>query len=204
MRDYKKESQETFDAQAKVYDETFYGKHARALYAPLCERLKTRQFTYLLDVGCGTGKLLSNIHEQHPDAYLFGIDISNEMLHIARENLGEYAIVQYGDAEFLPYASGSMNVITCNDSFHHYPNPLEVLNAMYCVLEKGGVLLIGESYAPFGIRHMMNLYFKKSKDGDVKIYTKKEMIKMLEFIGFQDITWTKTKYNTCLIEAHKS
>lgn len=48
----------------------------------------------LLFVGCGTGKLLSNIHEQHPDAYLFGIDISNEMLHIARANLGEYAIVQ--------------------------------------------------------------------------------------------------------------
>lgn len=36
----------------------------------------------------------------------------------------------------------------------------------------------------------MNLYFKKSKNRDVKIYTKKEMIKMLEFIGFHDITWT--------------
>ena len=39
----------------------------------------------ILDIGCGTGRLLRNISKLFPDAYLTGVDISDSMIKSARE-----------------------------------------------------------------------------------------------------------------------
>src|SRR6266700_2575532 len=64
----------------------------------------------LLDVACGTGVLLSLLHERIPSAELSGVDASRDMLMQARQRLPaisslrlEHAIVGPGERAGLPF-----------------------------------------------------------------------------------------------------
>lgn len=85
MTDYKKLSENAFNIQAKTYDTDKNGKHARNLYQDIIKALSSLQFSNVLDVGCGTGEVLSIIRKLYPTALLYGIDISEEMLKKAEE-----------------------------------------------------------------------------------------------------------------------
>lgn len=52
----------------------------------------------VLEVACGTGRNLACIRGKWPDAELFGIDISSEMLRTARAKLGTQASLANADA----------------------------------------------------------------------------------------------------------
>jgi len=51
----------------------------------------------VLDVGCGTGVLLESLARASPQAQLTGVDLSGDMLKIARRRLGSgLDIIQHG------------------------------------------------------------------------------------------------------------
>ena len=52
----------------------------------------------ILEVACGTGRNLARISRRYPDARLFGLDISREMLRSADAKLGSRAELRQGDA----------------------------------------------------------------------------------------------------------
>lgn len=52
----------------------------------------------VLEIGCGTGRNLAMVHRLWPQARLYGIDISNEMLKSARARLGPRARLEQADA----------------------------------------------------------------------------------------------------------
>jgi len=84
-----------------------------------------------------------------------------------------------GDAERLPFADGDFDVVLCCDSFHHYPNPRAVLAQFARVLQPGGILLLGECTAPAGVRTVTNLLLPLSREGDVRIYSARELEELL-------------------------
>lgn len=52
----------------------------------------------VLEIGCGTGRNLALVRRRWPDAVLYGIDISSEMLKSARRTLGDQAVLAVADA----------------------------------------------------------------------------------------------------------
>ncbi|MBB4613673.1 class I SAM-dependent methyltransferase [Novosphingobium taihuense] len=52
----------------------------------------------VLEVGCGTGRNLACIGRQWPGAHLYGLDISEEMLSVARQRLDSSCVLASGDA----------------------------------------------------------------------------------------------------------
>lgn len=52
----------------------------------------------VLEVACGTGRNLAKIHKIYPEARLYGLDISEQMLISARKKLGETAVLAQADA----------------------------------------------------------------------------------------------------------
>ena len=85
-----------------------------------------------------------------------------------------------GDAERLPFADGRFEVLLCNDSFHHYPNPGAAAAEFARVLQPGGVLLLGDCTAPAGLRRVANLFLPLSGEGDVRLYSGAELAALLE------------------------
>jgi S-adenosylmethionine-diacylgycerolhomoserine-N-methlytransferase len=60
--------------------------------------LGARPGASVLELGCGTGRNLAQIATTYPDARLYGLDISREMLDLADTKLGKRAVLAAGDA----------------------------------------------------------------------------------------------------------
>jgi ubiquinone/menaquinone biosynthesis C-methylase UbiE len=103
-----------------------------------------------LDVACGPGKfVLSLAPRVH---FARGIDLTPEMLRQAREFQCERGIANAffdcGDADQLPYASASFDLVTCQYAFHHMQKPRGPLGEMLRVLKPGGRIVLIDALAP--------------------------------------------------------
>jgi ubiquinone/menaquinone biosynthesis C-methylase UbiE len=184
-----------FNKMADSYDTTSLAvKHARTLYDRVVEKLDLFAYDSILDVGCGTGTVLSMIRHRNQGAKLHGLDLAPEMIKIAREKLGANAELKIGDSEQLPWADNSFDVMLCTDSFHHYPNPEKVLYEMERVLKSNGHLIIGDPWVPTPLRGVINLFFNFGNSGDVKMYSGEEFVLILSKVGFSDIQWQRNGF----------
>jgi ubiquinone/menaquinone biosynthesis C-methylase UbiE len=199
-QDYKTESKEKFDKQAEKYDSGRNGKHARSLYEIVINKLDQLSFNNLLDIGCGTGNLLSLISARY-EVEIAGVDLTPKMLNIARIKLGDKADLKLGDSEDLPFDDDKFDMIICTDSFHHYPRPENVLKEIKRVLEPGGSILIADPYAPTPLRQLVNIYFKLSRSGDVKIYPESDIRKLLTEAGFLKVEYEQRGTNAFIATA---
>lgn len=204
MTDYKNLSKSAFNVQANTYDVDKTGKHARGQYKYVLNELQQLDFQKILDVGCGTGEILKSIKERYSFVQLYGLDISEEMLKQANDKLKGTATLILGDAENITLETNSFDLLLCTDSFHHYPNPQQAISEFYRVLKHGKFLLIADYWKPFPIRQIMNLFISYSNEGDVKIYSKKEIIEFLKQGGFQEIVYKKIQNSGYLVIAKKA
>lgn len=204
MTDYKNLSKSAFNVQANTYDVDKTGKHARGQYKYVLNELQQLDFQKILDVGCGTGEILKSIKERYSFVQLYGLDISEEMLKQANDKLKGTATLILGDAENITLETNSFDLLLCTDSFHHYPNPQQAISEFYRVLKHEKFLLIADYWKPFPIRQIMNLFISYSNEGDVKIYSKKEIIEFLKQGGFQEIIYKKIQNSGYLVIAKKA
>ncbi len=97
------------------FDDVYRRKGTRYLrplkaYYVFLELLKARPEQKLLDVACGLGVLLQAATEYTPN--LHGIDVSAVAIAHARKRLPRAELL-VGNAEHLPYESGTFDLITC-------------------------------------------------------------------------------------------
>ncbi|MGE0789906.1 MAG: class I SAM-dependent methyltransferase [Sandaracinaceae bacterium] len=109
-----------------------------------------------LDVACGTGRSLVQLHAAHPDLRLYGLDLSPYYAQEARENLRDVPDVSIvaENAESMPFADGLFDVVTSVYLFHELPRAArrKVVREMKRVLRPGGLLVLEDSaqYAEAG------------------------------------------------------
>jgi len=78
----------------------------------------------LLDIGCGTGRLLELVGQWYPGAILTGLDLAPNMLHQAAERLPATVSLVQGDAEHLPFAADTFSLVLSSSTFQ-WLNQLE-------------------------------------------------------------------------------
>ncbi len=99
----------------------------------------------ILDVGCGTGVFAARIREALPRTQVWGVDLVAAMLVRGRSRWREhreYVTPVQGDSERLPFRAGGFDVVTCANSFHHYPHQERAVAEMHRVLKPGGRLIL--------------------------------------------------------------
>lgn len=202
----KARSKAAFDEQAPIYDEGMQGDHARALYPCIIEEARRAMggipVPSVLDVGCGTGMLSERLLGAFPSCRLAGVDLSPAMVERARARLAGRAEVREADAERLPFHDGVFDLVVCNDSFHHYPDPGRAAFQMWRVLRKGGALVLGDVWQPAPARAVMNAWMPFSHEGDVRIYSETELRAILG-TWFQRVRWSRIGLTGCLVVASK-
>ena len=125
MKDYEALSKKHFDAQAPEYDQrdtVYYSREGKISCRDIAAILKDTAYADLLDVGCGTGFLLDLLAKQQA-AHYAGLDLSPEMIRMARQKDIPGAELTEGSADRLPFPDESFDIVTCSQSFHHYPYP---------------------------------------------------------------------------------
>lgn len=146
------------DDSARLYDvqvETlFYGSAAamrRAALRPIGEALAGRdqRHLHLLDVACGTGRLLRDIRRVYPALNLAGLDLSPAYLEEARRHMGNLrpADLLAANAEAIPLPDASQDIVTSVFLFHELPPEVRrrVAAEMARVLKPGGTLVFIDS-----------------------------------------------------------
>ena len=115
-----------------------------AVEAAMLELTDNRQFTYHVDVGTGTGRMLEVFNHCADDG--MGVDLSREMLHMARAKLSEAGLtsrfVRQADAADLPLEDGQADLITLAQVLHYLEDPRASLDECARVLAPGGLLII--------------------------------------------------------------
>lgn len=143
-------------------------------------RLSLKSTDRLLDVGCGTGALLSRLSRSHPGARLVGVDPVPEMLGAARRKLPPSVQLAAGWAEWLPFESGRFDVVVSCNVFHYIRQPMTALLEMNRVLRSGGQLVITDWCDDYLACRACDLYLRLFSPAHFKIYRKRECMRLLE------------------------
>lgn len=105
-----------------------------------------------LDVACGTGDLAIRTALAIPTAHVRGIDVSEQMLAIARSRLQPtlHSRVSFerGDLTRLDAQSASLDVVTAGYAIRNVPDPRAALGELARVLRPGGKLYLLEFFRP--------------------------------------------------------
>jgi SAM-dependent methyltransferase len=91
----------------------------------------------VLDLACGPGIIAAAA--QRRGASASGLDFSQAMLAVARAANPDIHFHQ-ADAEAIPIADGSLDVVVSNFGVHHFPRPERALAEVFRVLRPGGVV----------------------------------------------------------------
>lgn len=103
----------------------------------------------LLDIGTGTGRILELLGPRI--ARGVGVDLSREMLNVARANLQKADLrncqVRHGDMYQLPFNRDSFDAVTIHQVLHFAEDPGEVVAEAARALRPGGRLVVVD-FAP--------------------------------------------------------
>lgn len=129
----------SFGAAAQGYD------GVAALQRAIGERLLAYPLetapAVMLDVGTGTGYCAERLLERYPETRLIALDIAEGMARAARERIGGKAEYLCGDAEYLPLADQSVELVVSNLAIQWCANLAEVFREFRRVLKPGGSVL---------------------------------------------------------------
>ena len=99
--------------------------------------------TNILDIGCGTGRLLRRMHLRWPSAVLVGVDVAEGMVAMARAQTN-YATIHQASAEHLPLENDSVDLATSTTSFHHWSDQPQGVREAVRVLRSGGLFILAD------------------------------------------------------------
>ena len=120
----------------------------------------------VLDVGCGTGRLLRKARKYWPQAQLIGVDPADGMIENAR-CLTPNAKFYVGQAESLPLPDESVNLAFSTASFHHWQNQEKGLREIKRVLQVGGLLFLADFWLPLGLSKLIR-YFQTNDPNAIR------------------------------------
>jgi len=111
----------------------------------------------VLDIGCGLGG--KTVAYAEAGAEVVGVDIEqgniaeSRRFATTRKACAEFIV---GDAEKLPFADGSFDLVVANDSMEHFPSPGRALPELSRVLAESGKLFL--FFTPWGSPLGSHLY----------------------------------------------
>ena len=111
--------------------------------------LEKSKFDNCVDLGTGTGRILELLSDRAMN--LFGLDMSREMLAIARSNIETHKLrnaqVRQADIYALPFADGFADLVTIHQVLHFLDDPQRaLLEAVRILAPKGKMLIV--DFAP--------------------------------------------------------
>jgi len=139
--------------------------------------LQLEEVNNILDVGCGTGQLLNEIHEQNAGINLFGIDKSEQMIACAKNKnfKANFFNLDIDDKIDLDI---SFDIIACCNSFPYYKNKPEVLSRIHKMLNADGyAILVQASIITFYDRIVM--WFVEKTAEKAEYLSKQEFVRLL-------------------------
>ncbi|MGK7922474.1 MAG: class I SAM-dependent methyltransferase [Trichodesmium sp.] len=147
----------------------------------------------ILDVACGTGEFARFLLNKNPTQNIIGVDISENMLDVARKKYQAYPNINFQQASVhsLPFDSHSFNVVVCANSFHFFDKPEVALREMKRVLKSDGKLIILDWNKDYFVCRICDWLLKLFDPAHQQCYTQAELHQLLISAEFKLHSATK-------------
>ena len=147
VRDAYRRMAKLYDGQARVADRLLFG-HAR-------EWVAAHATGDVLEIGVGTGL---NLPHYGKSIRLVGIDLSGDMLAVARKRVATLALddrvnLRQADAQHLDLADSTFDTVVSTCTFCTIPDPAAAAREAFRLLRPGGRLVLVE-HGPSSTRWM--------------------------------------------------
>lgn len=130
-----------FDRIAPVYDTWAGGQHAR-IAARLVDLAGPAKREHVLDVGTGTGLVAHLVAPKVTPGTVIGIDLSENMLRIARIKQAKNMQFVGMAAEHLVFRPATFDLLTMGEALAYFADPTTALEEAHRVLKPGGRLAV--------------------------------------------------------------
>jgi 2-polyprenyl-3-methyl-5-hydroxy-6-metoxy-1,4-benzoquinol methylase len=130
--------------------------HVVPLVPGLPDRLATG--VRVLDVGCGSGRIMNRLAELYPNSRFIGLDLSPEAIGTARRKASERGLrniefIVRDLSDFHETAEPeAFDLVTTFDAIHDQAKPLNVLRGIHRALKADGVYLMQDIRASSHVR----------------------------------------------------
>jgi ubiquinone/menaquinone biosynthesis C-methylase UbiE len=187
---------ERFNDWSKSYDQSvlqkiYFGRVQRAVIDLVPASLTPAA---VLDVGCGTGRLLRRAGKRWPAARLVGVDASAGMIEAARR-LDARPEFHASPAESLPLPAASVDVVFSTISFHHWTDKRAGLREAARVLKPCGRLVLADENLP----GWANRLFHSRRSGHPVPDKPAALRSFLREAGFQILKSKRIVYGTVVV-----
>ena len=115
---------------------------------PVLEKMQLAPTDNVLDVGCGSGWLSRRLAKLVPEGRVVGMDVSDEMIRIARRNSVENDNILYvtGEVAEIPWETNFFAHAISVESSYYWPDPAAGVKELFRVLRPGGAAWILINY----------------------------------------------------------
>ncbi len=188
------ESAKLYDMQVEVLFTGAANAMRRQALVPLAEYIKHKdqRLLRLLDVACGTGRFLRFVKKTYPRLNVAGLDLSQSYLDEASTHLKQYSGVKtlLANAEDMPLADGSQDVITSIFLFHELPPKIRktVAADIARCLKPGGRFIFVDSIQngdAEGYDGLLELFEAGFHEPYMSSYINEDFIEMFEDTGLE-------------------
>ena len=178
---------------------------------------------HVLDLGAGTGLLTKYLFEKYPKAEFTLIDISEEMLKLAKNRFQRYNNFKYIIADYLEHDFKNFDIIVSSLSIHHIEDEdkKKLYKKIYDALNPEGIFLnadqvigstpdIDKTYQRNWMEKIdENKFTGPEKDTAIermkfdKPATFEDNLKWLKNCGFEDVDLCYKYYSFCIFYGKK-
>ena len=132
----------------------------------------------ILDIGCGTGRLLRRMHACWPSAKLVGIDQAEGMVAKARQLTPEASFYQ-APAEHIPLEDASLDLVTTTMSFHHWSLQEQGVREAFRVLRAAGCFILADTNIGHGSPLSKTQVRRIFQSIGISLYSQKSLVPFL-------------------------
>ncbi len=182
------------DLLAPDYGKIHYSDEHLELLLGMFEITEGRNY---LDLGTGNGYLAFALASLNNKINVYGIDIADLAI---KENIKKKTEENIRNVYFdiyngivIPYEADFFHMVMTRYALHHFPEINKTIYYLNKILEKDGLVLISDPVVDDEDgTNFMNKFMAIKKDGHVKCYSEKGLIRLFEEKGFKKIKSTSS------------
>lgn len=156
---------ERFERWSSTYEDSWLQRYLDGIHKFIFETVASEHSganpRVILDVGCGTGRLLRRAAAVWPDAQLVGVDAAARMIQSARKLAPEITFHR-GVAEALPLADATVDLAFSALSLHHWEDAATGIREVERVLRERGLFCLADISMP---RWLARVFHSKARSG---------------------------------------
>lgn len=164
---------------AASYDSR-WSHYIRATTEATLARLDAQDAERILDLGCGTGVLLTRLGETAPHTALVGVDPVAEMLDVARDRLPADVELAQAWADQLPFPDGHFDRVVAANMFHYIAEPAAALREVQRVLKPRGSLVLTDWCGDYFTMRVLDRFLGLFNQAHYHTWRSGEIRKLLE------------------------